>query len=82
MESVFIYSSINICHFYQDVNLDIQCYQCLYIGSTLCTKLLLQFYYALFEYLHVFISWPEDMDVLTIKFSDIFSLFFVPSYFN
>ena len=42
---------INVCHFLQDVNLDtffgLHCYQCLinvYIGSTLCVQIHLQFY--------------------------------------
>ena len=56
-----------LCHFYLDVNL---CYQCLYIGGTLCKQLLLQFYTVLFETLHTLMPWPEDMNVLKIKFSD------------
>ena len=50
---------------------NLECYnQCLYIGATLCMQLLLQFYTILFETLHVLMSWPEDMNVLRIKFSD------------
>ena len=55
------YPRINFCHFFHDVNLDIQCYQCLYIGGTMCTQLLLQFFTILFETLHVLMSWPGDM---------------------
>ena len=46
----FLYNpQINVYHFFQDVNLDSQCYQCLFIGGTLCAQLLLQFYTVLFE---------------------------------
>ena len=27
---------INVCHFFQDLNLGIECYQCLYNGCMLC----------------------------------------------
>ena len=42
----------------------------IYMGGTLCTQLLLQFYTVLFETLHVLMPWPEDKNVLRTKFSD------------
>ena len=57
------------CHLFQDVNLDIQCYQCLYIDGILCTQLTLQFYSVLFEKLYVDKSWPGNVDELWIQFS-------------
>ena len=56
--------------FVKDVNLDIfglQCYQYMY-KAVPCFQLLLQLYTVLFETLHVLMSWPEDMNVLRIKF--------------
>ena len=41
-----------------------QCYKCLYLGGTLCTQLLLQFYTVIFETVYVFMLWPEDKNVL------------------
>ena len=61
---------INICHFFQDVYLDIQCYQCLYMGGTLCRATAPTIYTVLFETLHVLMAWPEDMYLLRTKISD------------
>ena len=49
----------------------------IYIGSTLCMQLLLQFYTTLFETLHVFMSWTEDVNVLRVSFYSILRSFFL-----
>ena len=73
----FLYNSqLNFCHFFQHGNLDIECYQSLYIGGTLCTQLLLQFYtYFLTICRRLYSSWPEDMNMLRIKCSGKLFLF-------
>ena len=43
----FILSADTFSHFFQDVNLDIQCYQCLYIADTLCLSFVLKLYIGL-----------------------------------
>ena len=52
---------INFFHFFHDVKLDIKCYQCLYIGSTFCMQLLLQFYSVLFETFFFFFFWFDSL---------------------
>ena len=68
--SQFLYNPhIILCHVFLDVNLSIQYYQCLYIGDTFVRNCSYSF-----RSFFLLMSWPENMNLLSIN-SQIFFLF-------
>ena len=68
---------LNVYHFFQHFSPSVLSisYQCLYICSTFECKCPYSFIQFFMKHLYVLMSWPEDMDMLLIKFLSFVSVF-------